>query len=83
MLLPAARHRRDIAAAAAMLALVTVLALYARREDQASWEVELARVLRQSGPPGLRTLSVGLATAGASPASADRRPPVGESIMGA
>ena len=51
--------------AGVLLACLLGLALYAWRVDHVSWVVSVIRWLKESGPPGLRDVSMGLAIAGA------------------
>ena len=59
----ATRHRPYLAAAV-LLMLVAMLGAYAWSVDHATWEVDVVRWLQDSGAPGLRPVSIGLAVAG-------------------
>lgn len=56
--------RPYVTLAAVLMSLLFTLALYAWQVDQAAWEVSIVRWLQESGIPGLRPLSIGLAVAG-------------------
>jgi undecaprenyl-diphosphatase len=58
-----ARYRPYLAAAV-LLSLFLALGIYAWHVDHAPWEVEIVRWLQDSGAPGLRPVSIGLAVAG-------------------
>lgn len=58
-----ARNRSYIAAAA-LLSLLLTLGVYAWSVDHAGWEVDVVRWLQDSGVPGLRPVSIGLAVVG-------------------
>jgi membrane-associated phospholipid phosphatase len=58
-------HNRLYLAAIVLLSLFLILGVYAWSIDHAAWEVEVVRWLQDSGVPGLRPVSIGLAFAGA------------------
>ncbi|MGE0543597.1 MAG: phosphatase PAP2 family protein [Dehalococcoidia bacterium] len=55
---------RPYLAAVVLLSLFLTLGIYAWSVDHAAWEVEVVRWLQDSGAPGLRPVSIGLAVAG-------------------
>lgn len=57
-------HNRLYLAATVLLSLFLALGVYAWSVDHPTWEVEVMRWLQESGVPGLRPVSVGLAFAG-------------------
>jgi len=60
-----AADNRLYPAAIVLLSLFVMLSVYVRSVDRAGWEVDVVRWLQDSGVPGLRPVSIGLAVAGA------------------
>ncbi len=61
---PTSWLRSHVGVAGVLLAFTVLLGLYAWQVKVASWEVAAMQWLQESGPPGLREVSIGLTVAG-------------------